>query len=664
MTDRLAVLKTTLWALVGVLASITVVRFTWGLGSVTNLSDATPWGLWVGFDVMAGVALAAGGFVLAATVYIFRLERYRPFVRPAILTAFLGYVAVAVGLLYDLGLPWHIWHPAIYPQHHSVLFEVAMCVMLYLAVLALEFAPAVLEHPWFRSRAFQRAHTVFRRMTLPLVIAGIVLSTLHQSSLGSLFLITPYRLHALWYSPIIYVLFFVSAVGLGLMTVVLESLLAGYFLRHRIPTGLLSGLGGAAAGVLGLYVVLRVTDLVARGVLPSALDGSWQSFLFVFELGIAAVLPATLLLFRRVRTSVAGLAVSAGLVVSGFILNRLDVCFVAFARPEGAGYFPSWMEIAVSLGIVASGTLVFLFVVEHFRVYADDEHVPAPPTQRADHRALASLLPAGVAGPRRNTMAAVTAAALAFVFLPVRAPTPRTTPVTSPRTLFGESLERPEGGGHTLVLLPSDDDTSASTVLTVIDGNRDGMLVLFDHDGHITRLGADSSCGVCHHLNLPFDQASSCSECHRDMYESTLLFDHASHVRSVADRDGCMECHASEEPIKTIETATPCTTCHRQQIAMGGVIEQPGERWSEAVGYVEAMHGLCVTCHERSLDEAPERYSPDLGECRYCHDADRARQLDRLMPRRPSSRGPASLATHLTGGGSAPPAAHRTEGTR
>ena len=171
---------------------------------------------------------------LAATVYIFGLERYRPFVRPAILTAFLGYVAVAIGLLYDLGLPWHIWHPMIFPQHHSVLFEVAMCVMLYLTVLALEFSPAVLEHPWFDRRPALRAiHRVVRRLTIPLVIAGIVLSTLHQSSLGSLFLIQPFRVHPLWYSPILPLLFFVS--GLPLNVLVFISFYAwGFSWRNRL----------------------------------------------------------------------------------------------------------------------------------------------------------------------------------------------------------------------------------------------------------------------------------------------------------------------------------------------------------------------------------------------------------------------------------------------
>ena len=195
MSKRLITLKTVLWTFAGALAALTFARFWHGLGATTNLSDATPWGLWIALDVMAGVALAAGGFVLAGTVYIFGLEKYRPLVRPAILTAFLGYVAVAVGLIYDLGLPWHIWHPMVYWQHHSVLFEVAMCVMTYLAVLALEFSPVVLEHPSFERPVFRVMLRLLKMFTIPLVIAGIILSTLHQSSLGSLFLIVPHRLH-------------------------------------------------------------------------------------------------------------------------------------------------------------------------------------------------------------------------------------------------------------------------------------------------------------------------------------------------------------------------------------------------------------------------------------------------------------------------------------
>ncbi|HID74599.1 MAG TPA: Ni/Fe-hydrogenase cytochrome b subunit, partial [Planctomycetaceae bacterium] len=429
MADRLSSLKTVLWAFVGILGAVTVVRFLYGLGAVTNLSDFAPWGLWIAFDVMAGVALAAGGFVLAAAVYIFGLEEYRPFVRPAILTALLGYAAVAAGLVYDLGIPWHIWHPLVFWQYHSVLFEVAMCVMFYLTVLALEFAPVVLEHPWFSHPLLQRIHSGLKRMTVPLVIAGIVLSTLHQSSLGSLFLITPYRLHPLWYSPIIYVLFFVSAVALGLMTVVLESLLAAFFLKHHLHLRPLSGLGLTAAAVLVLYVVLRLGDLALRGTLWSHLGGSWQSLLFVFELATSAVIPACLLLIRRVRASAAGLGLCAGLVVFGMVLNRIDVCLVAFARPETLGYFPSWMEVAVSLGIVAGGVLVFIFFVERFRVYEDVVVVRPEREPSFDPAAVDNLMPRPLAAPRRYSLVAVGAAAAAVLFLPAGGPEPRPVPV-------------------------------------------------------------------------------------------------------------------------------------------------------------------------------------------------------------------------------------------
>jgi len=353
----------------GVLAVMTLARFARGLGGTTALTDVTPWGFWIAFDVMSGVALAAGGFVLAATVYIFGKQDYHRFVRPAILTAFLGYLAVAVGLLYDLGLPWHIWHPMIYPQEHSVLFEVAMCVMLYLTVLSLEFAPVVLEYRWFDRPLFRKIHHVIKTITIPLVITGIVLSTLHQSSLGSLFLITPYRLHSLWYSPIIWVLFLISAMGLGLMMVIMESFFSAWFFGHKLRKDLLAGLARAASIVLFVYAGLRLGDMAIRGVLGSAFDGSWQSSLFWFELLLSALIPATLLSFRRIRQSTAGLVTCGMMTIMGVIGYRFDVCIEAFARPDDMPYFPSWMELAVSFGIVAGAMLVFIFFVERLKVY-------------------------------------------------------------------------------------------------------------------------------------------------------------------------------------------------------------------------------------------------------------------------------------------------------
>jgi len=637
MLNRLSILKSFLWASVGVLAAVTAVRFTRGLGAVTNLSDAAPWGLWIGFDVMAGVALAAGGFVMAATVYIFGLEKYRSFVRPAILTALLGYIAVAVGLLYDLGLPWHIWHPMIYWQHHSVLFEVATCVILYLTVLSLEFAPVILEHPFFGRPFFLKILKFLRTVTIPLVIAGIVLSTLHQSSLGSLFLIAPARLHPLWYSPIIYVFYFVSAVGLGLMTVVIEGLISRYFLGHEVKKDLLPGVGLAASIVLWFYVVLRLGDLAVRGQLALAFDGSWQSFIFLLEIGMAAILPAALLLIRRVRSSITGMGICASLTVLGMVGYRLNMSIVAFARPEGWGYFPSWEELAVSIGIVSTCILVFLFFAEHLKVYDEPVHVEDPKPSH-DAATLHDLMPSRQASVRRYSLIFITSAAIALLFLPIGGAEPRQTPVSGPRMVEGYLLPHPEGDFHELeVLLPAGQsaDNPSPVPLLAINGNRNDTVVLFDHAGHIERQGGDGSCGLCHHLDLPLDRASSCHECHRDMYEPTSLFNHTKHVAWLDGDESCGECHVDPDLPKTRATATACAECHRNPEGAGVNVPLPDPRWRDAPGYMTAMHNLCITCHTRYAREEPERFTDLFDRCDACHDADIARHLDELLPVRP-----------------------------
>jgi len=638
MLDRLSILKTALWAMVGALAAVTVYRFVYGLGAVTNLSDQAPWGLWVAFDVMAGVALAAGGFVLAATVYIFGLERYRVFVRPAILTALLGYVAVAVGLLFDLGLPWHIWHPLRYPQIHSVLFEVAACVMLYLTVLALEFAPVVLEHPRLQDPVLRRVYTVLWRVTLPLVILGIALSTLHQSSLGSLFLLTPYRLHPLWYSPLLPLLFFVSAVALGLMMVVLESLLARRFLRHEVAPELVAGLARAAVPVLLLYAALRLGDLIVRGVLPGALDGSWQSALFIGELTVSALLPAGLLMVRGIRMSGMGVGVAAALTVGGLVLHRLDVAVVAFARPAGVGYFPTWMEVVVSLGIVAGAVLIFIRFVETLGVY--DGHPTPPPDRRKPLWQAAwmrSLRPAATGDVRRYSLAVVSAASLAVLFLPWGGASPRATPVAPPTSQA--ALRSGPGGARDFLLVaaPSGAVLSAEEARSVflLDGDRAGEVVIFDHDAHLEREGGSAGCGTCHHLNLPADRSTSCSACHQDMHRPTDTFDHQVHVLALDGSQGCPECHAPGQ-MKTRAAATACAECHTDLAPAGGVLPAASDRWQAAPAYADAMHGLCVGCHERAVEAAAAEHDPHMARCDFCHDADRRSEVRALAPARTS----------------------------
>ncbi len=620
--------KTILWAFMGVWAVVTVARFTHGIGATSGLTDVAPWGFWIAFDVMAGVALAAGGFVVAALVYIFGFQRYHGFARPAILTALLGYIAVAVGLLYDLGIPWNIWHPMIFPQHHSVLFEVAMCVMCYLTVLALEFSPAVLEHPLFHRPLFQKILSIVKALTIPLVIAGIVLSTLHQSSLGSLFLIQPFRVHPLWYSPIVYILFFVSATGLGLMIVTLESLLSAWLFGHKVQVDLLAGLGRLASIVLLVYALMRIGDLWYRGVLPGALDGSWQAGVFLVEMLLSAVIPGTLLAIPRVRSSIPGLATTSTMTVFGAIGYRFNICIVAFQRPEGMAYFPTWIELAVSCGIVAGAALVFIFFNENLRII--DDHHPAPTSGGDLEDDLRQSERAGSFTPafRRHSLVFILAAALAIGCLPrdaIFGAKPRPTPVHLSRTV--EALATPAPAPQRRIFHISSLSGNVPAALRpspvrvmLIDGNRDWRFVPFAHDDHVSALGDDESCRLCHHQNMAFDQNTACSQCHRDMYETTDTFDHNWHIYKLGGNSACSVCHAEYRVRKSRDNALACWQCHGDMVVEGSLVP-PGENGlvGFAPGYMDAMHGLCVPCHQRLAEEEPGIYSEAFGRCDACH---------------------------------------------
>lgn len=349
------------------------VRFTRGLGAATALSDRFPWGLWVGFDVLCGVGLAAGGFTITATVVLFRLERFRPILRPTVLTAFLGYLLVCVALLFDLGRPYRIWHPLVMRNPHSVMFEVAWCVILYTAVLALEFSLIV-----FEKLRLERARRIIHSISVPLVILGVLLSTLHQSSLGSLFLIVPEKLHPLWYSPMLPVFFFLSAIGVGLAMTIVESHLSGKAFGKKLELDLLSDLARALVVLQAVYLVWRLQDLAGRGALPQAWSGTLPGNLFLAEAALGSLLPAVLFAIRAVRTSETGLFAGGALAVLGFVLNRLNVGITALEAGTGVRYFPSWMEIAVTMSIVAVGFALFGLAARHLPIFAAEEHDTAP----------------------------------------------------------------------------------------------------------------------------------------------------------------------------------------------------------------------------------------------------------------------------------------------
>ena len=361
-------------------AALVVLRFVKGLGATTNLTHTFPWGLWIGFDVMTGVALAAGGFVISSAVYLFGMKEYKPIVRPAILTGFLGYFLVVVGLLVDLGRPWRLPYPfVVQAGPTSALFEIALCVALYLSTLFVEFTPAAFE--WL---GWKRWRKVVVSMTLALTIFGLVLSTLHQSTLGAMFLVTPTKLHPLWYSSYIPVHFFVSAVAAGISMVIFEGVLSHRAFRDQVELSheqfdkLTIGLAKAGAVVLAIYFAIKVMAL--------SLDDKWAYLAtpwgawYLVELLGFVLLPCILYAVgyreRRVRL----IQVTAAITVVGIILNRLNVSIFAFhwQLPPEQRYWPSWMEIWVTVSIVTLGLVMFRWIVNRMPIlhkhpdFADD----------------------------------------------------------------------------------------------------------------------------------------------------------------------------------------------------------------------------------------------------------------------------------------------------
>ncbi len=347
-------------------AYATVLRYTRGLGASTNLSDRFPWGLWIGFDVMCGVMLAAGGFTLTATVYIFRLERFRPIIRPTVLTAFLGYSLVEVALLFDLGRPYRIWHPLVMWNPHSVMFEVAWCVTLYTTVLALEFAPIVFERLRME-KALQIQHAI----VIPLVILGVLLSTLHQSSLGSLYLIVPEKLHPLWYSPLLPVFFFISAICVGLAMTIFESYMSSKAFGKQLELPLLISLGRVLVVVLAVYTVLRFEDLYNRGALKYLRHPGYETDLFLLEVTLGLLLPIALLMNRRIRESTGGLYLASVLVLLGFITNRLNVAVTGMEASAGMHYLPKWTELAITGSMIVGGFAIFTLAAKYLPIFPE-----------------------------------------------------------------------------------------------------------------------------------------------------------------------------------------------------------------------------------------------------------------------------------------------------
>ncbi len=600
--ERINKAKLVLWLVLGVSAAVGITRFLFGLGVTTNLTDNTPWGFWIGFDVMGGVALAAGGFVIAVMNYIFGKKEMHPIARAAILTAFLGYVAVAVGLLFDLGLPWNIWHMLIYWNPHSPLFEVGWCVMLYLTVLTLEFAPVILEkYPNIKILSF--IHRKLFKIRIPLVILGIMLSTLHQSSLGSLFLAIPYRLHPLWYSPVIPVIFLVSAICLGLMMVMLESITTSYLYKKEAEKEILSKLSKYAIWIISFYILLRFADILIRGAGVFLLDTSWETSLFWFEMLFSAFIPLIIFSINSLRNKISFIYFAALSGVLGMVFNRLNVGGLTHLNnlsDLGTFYFPAWTELAISAGVVSAAMLVFFYFIENYKVWDERPQIDdtMPEIKPKFNSFKVYLGESKIRNRSKFTFAFVLAFAFAFAFI-------------SSDKIYSDGFEQIEvkkaRGGDTLL----------------IDGNRDGYGVSFAHRFHSDSLKIQ--CYSCHHLNKPLDKNTECYECHNEMYTESDVFKHDWHSSKEGANLDCFKCHSKtvskvmdfrNQPEKI---SSACLKCHIDMLPPES--ETTHLKSYKTYSYVDAMHYSCIKCHKESLakDEELRKRNPYIEHCSNCH---------------------------------------------
>jgi Ni/Fe-hydrogenase subunit HybB-like protein len=357
--------------LIAVGLTLIVIRFAFGLASVTNLSQAYPWGIWIGFDVVTGVAFAGGAYVLTFAVHILKLKKFEPIVRVTVLNGFLAYVFYAGALLLDLGRPWNVINPIIGNSFglSSVLFLVAWHFLLYMICEFLEFAPTVAE--WLH---WPRVRRAIEMLTTGAVIFGITLSTLHQSGLGALFLLAPTKVHPLWYSHNIPVMFFVSSIFAGISMVIIESMFTHRAFADRIGhelheknDAIVLGLAKGAVGALFAYIFVKVIDFVHYQ--QWALLRTGMGYWFLLEIIGFVMVPTALFLVAIRRRSVKLVQVTAFITAFGVILNRLNISVIGFKVYEQNRYYPSWGEIVITLAIISMELWVFRWVVNRMPVF-------------------------------------------------------------------------------------------------------------------------------------------------------------------------------------------------------------------------------------------------------------------------------------------------------
>ena len=595
-----------LLALMAVGGAFVIARFLFGIGKVANLNNQVPWGIWIGIDVASGVALAAGGFTTGAIAYVFNRDQYHAVIRPALLTAMLGYTFVVLGLLIDIGRYWNIYSPMFNWNGNSVLFEVAMCVMIYLNVLYIEFIPIVIER--FKGRVnlpgilaglnnllekiLGIAEKILGKIMFVFIIAGIVLSCLHQSSLGSLMLIAPYKVHPLWYTPILPLLFLLSAFAAGYPMVTFESIIVSSSFNRKPEMEVLTPLAKFMPVLMGLYLAFKIGDMIVRGTYVYLLDGTFQTNAFVVEVVFGVILPFVLLLFRRVRRSPGWLFFAATAFVLGILLNRINVFVVSYTPPyQLTNYFPALGEIFITIGLIA--TLMFFYRVFVF------------------------IFPVLGAKPVKMSPTALGLIALAIVTWAVMPSHAAEKRITIKRPLpLEESITPSIADAPKLITLNN----------PVVNKFSDKYEpVRFMHAKHANVL---RDCSICHH-RMPRENGDTygkpvnmselitnesvpvgCAECHKEPFNPKNL--HTPGLKG-AYHQLCMDCHEQSEqtphirgPIlysamvrgpvaRTLDTQAPtdCLACHATKVPDHNQLVKLEENVDAL-----AVTKNCLSCHE------------------------------------------------------------------
>jgi len=369
-TFRMTPARLVLLALAAAAVAILLLRLVVGLGPVTNLCDAWPWGIWKSFSVFTGIALAGGGYATALIVHILHDDRLKPIARAAMLSSLIGYILAVTALFAEIGRWWNFWPPFLYWGYESIMFEVFVCITLYTIVQVAEMCEVITE------KVFRIFHRFFVIIMPFLLILGVVLPTLHQSSLGALYLMMDGKLHGLWFSPYIFAFFLLSSFYVGPAMIALASLLTQVAYKHVTPLPALRTFARIGGWVMLVYLILRFADLAYHGRLPLLLEGSFESYAFILEIVIGLVLPL-LIVFSPLVNYRSFIILFGILAVLGLILNRSNVVITGMWTSAGSVYIPAVTEILLTVGLVTGGILVYMFFCENFDILGDGSHEQA-----------------------------------------------------------------------------------------------------------------------------------------------------------------------------------------------------------------------------------------------------------------------------------------------